>query len=142
MTCFLTGDADGFSCDPSLSMPLCSGDMVACTYIAHANSSGTTVWKFLNGKECAIKVPQQCITPATINRTLTCGEHLNAAYNCSTSSLNITADISLNGLVIQCWDKSTDILVGNSNPHHSDRLACVCRSRPVLMPSMHSKWFC
>lgn len=44
-----------------------------------------------------------------LSATNTCPQMDNPPSICNTSILNITADVGLNGLVIECQDRSTDL---------------------------------
>ena len=112
------------SCDASLSTPLCPWTMVSCT----CNTIGTfaqTRWVFTTlNLQCPSGSNYIALAQCASVSSGTCGPNLSAANNnpigssCPTSTLNITANPSLNGLVVECRDLSSGspgTLVGTKN---------------------------
>ena len=119
--------AQTFSCDASLSKPLCPGTIAKCTCTVIGVNSFMR-WNFSNGTVCDNNFIQLTQPPLCNILNATCGPYLSAASTnvgvgqCNTSILTISAHISLDGLVITCLDiTSLDIsygylwrMVGNS----------------------------
>ena len=108
------GGAQNLSCVPSLLKPLCPGTAVTCTCVVNGNTSFTR-WNFPNQTTCDdnvnyIELAQYC-PDRDYKYTGMCGPYLSASNTglvyCSTSLLNITANIAIDGLVIGCLDLST-----------------------------------
>eukprot|EP00731_Ephydatia_muelleri_P011121 Em0006g15a len=120
------GHAQNLTCDTSITQPLCPGAVVSCTCVVSGTSS-LTRWVFTTTNPCLSKSnlislaqPSPCAPPTGSSQDI-CGAYLSAANNnpmvptspCQVSTLNITANPSLNGLVLECRDLAT--LVGTRN---------------------------
>ena len=118
---FYQGDVQNFSCDPSLSKPLCPGTIARCTCMVRGTTSYTR-WNFKNQTVCSDNFIELAQIHTYSMDNGTCGPYLNASNTgpdggyCNTSILVITANVNLNGLVIECLDlnrTTTPQLVGN-----------------------------
>ncbi|KAL5494295.1 hypothetical protein EMCRGX_G015596 [Ephydatia muelleri] len=115
LTCS-TGDAQSLSCDSNITQPLCPGTITKCTC---ASGGAATRWNFTTLNQCPDKFNIITLTQAapcsSSSSSGTCGAYLSAATNspsqagsaCPSSTLNITANQSLNGLTIECRDVSS-----------------------------------
>ena len=129
ITSVYTGGAQTLPCDSNISQPLCPGTVTRCTCTVTGTTSNTR-WLFTTLTMCpsssntiALTQPTPC-APTSSSSSGTCGPYLSVANNnpigssCPTSTLNITADPGLNGLVIECRDLSSGLpgtLFGTGN---------------------------
>ena len=126
LTCS-TGDAQSLSCDSNITQPLCPGTITKCTC---ASGGATTQWRFTTLNLCPDKFNIITLTQlapcSSLSSSGTCGAYLNVATNspsqagsaCPSSTLNITANQALNGLIIECRDVSSGspgTLIGTGN---------------------------
>lgn len=119
-------DGSNFSCDFNTSQPLCPGTISKCTCTVN-DPRFATRWFFNAQTQCGntfISLAQSYpCDPPYPSSSDTCGPYLIATNNpsnssCSISTLTITANPSLNGLVVECRDTSTSypgVLYGTRN---------------------------
>ena len=117
---FTTGSAQTLSCDSDIFQPLCPGAVTKCTCTVTGTTSNTR-WLFTTLNSCPgsgnfISLAQAApCAPPNPSSSGTCGAYLSASNNnpivqsCPMSTLNITANPSLNGLVIECRDLSSGL---------------------------------
>lgn len=105
-------------CDSAISRPLCPSTTITCTCNVNGTFSSTR-WNFSSLDPCprfynAITLPQPypCAPPLSVSGGQ-CGPYLNASNispnktgkaSCQMSTLTITANPALNGLVFECQD--------------------------------------
>ena len=124
LTCS-TGEAQSLSCDSNITQPLCPGTITKCTC---ASGGTTTQWRFTTLNLCPDKFNVITLTQLApcSSSSGTCGAYLSAANNspsqagsaCPSSTLTITANQALNGLIIECRDVSSGspgTLIGTGN---------------------------
>ena len=109
----MTQTCPEFSCDSNITQPLKPGTITKCTC---ASGGTTTQWRFTTLDLCPDKFNVISLTQlapcSTLSSSGTCGAFYSAANNspsqagsaCPSSTLNITANQSLNGLTIECRD--------------------------------------
>lgn len=117
LQCF-PANAQVMVCDSAASKPLCPSTTIACVCTVNGTYSDTE-WNFLTLNQCpsffnAINLPQPfpCAPPASFSSGQ-CGPYLTASNTkigsgpCQTSTLTITANPALNGLIFECRDYSS-----------------------------------
>ena len=123
----LTTLANGqtFLCDAALATPLCPGTTAVCTCGVTAGQI-LTQWTFPQLHPCLQKFDRIQLTqvaPCSSNTSAgNCGPSLTAANKdpaiygaaCSFSTLTVTADPSMNGLVIECQNPISGSTIGNA----------------------------